>query len=101
MIFSAYNDNSRNVTTETKVEITGKLITKNEFGDKWAFTVESGYVYSINNCAIFKVGDISYGLNGIAIKAGYRDINEIWKDDPNFSGLKIDIGPFIDLALDN
>jgi len=79
----------------------GQLVTKDEFGKKWAFTVEKGYVYSIDQAAIFKTGGVEYQLNGVAKMKGYKSIDPIWRNNPDIPGTKINIGPFIDLALKN
>ena len=79
----------------------GQLVTKNEFGENWAFSVEEGYVYSIDQAAIFKAGGIEYQLNGVAQMKGYKSIDPIWRNNPDYPGMKIDIGPFIKLALKN
>jgi predicted Zn finger-like uncharacterized protein len=79
----------------------GKYITQQEYGENWAFTVDSGYIYSKRMAAIFKTGGVEYQLNGIASARGYKPINSIWKDNPEIPGTKINIGPFIQLALRN
>lgn len=79
----------------------GKLVTKEEYGNDWAFTVDEGYVYSVNESAIFRTDGEEYALNGLAETRGYKSIDLIWRDNPDIEGLKVDIGPFIKLALDN
>ena len=79
----------------------GQLVTKDEYGEKWAFTVEKGYVYSIGQAAIFKAEGVEYQLNGVAKMKGYKSIDPIWRTNPEIPGTKINIGPFIDLALKN
>ena len=79
----------------------GKLVTKEEYGTSWAFKVSEGYVYSIGRAAIFKTGGVEYQLNGAARSKGYKPINPIWRDNPNIPGTKINISPFIKLALAN
>ena len=83
----------------------GRLVTRAEFGERWPFTVESGYV----DCegvyeAVFRVGDKTYAINGTARswanRRGYLDITtSIWRDNPIGMGLKVNIGEMIDLAL--
>jgi hypothetical protein len=86
----------------------GREVTKEEFGEDWPFTVERGFVDCTNLSgglreAVFRSGGMTYALNGTArsrAKAqGYEDVMDIWRDDPNNPGLKIDIGPILDLAL--
>lgn len=79
----------------------GKLVTKEEFGKNWAFTVDKGYVYSIGQAAIFRAEGVEYQLNGVAKMKGYKPIDSIWRNNPEIPGTKINIGPFIDLALKN
>ena len=79
----------------------GQLVTKEEYGGKWAFTVEKGYVCSIDQAAIFKAGGVEYQLNGAATMKGYKSIDPIWRNNPDLPGTKINIGPFINLALKN
>ena len=96
-----------------------RLITRNEFGKKWPFTIESGYVYSISmeidsiyvktiRAAIFEsIAGVKYQLNGIAESMGYTLIDPIWRDDlnipigPDDTPAKINIGPMIEMALEN
>jgi len=84
-----------------------RLITRNEFGKKWPFTVEWGCVYSINRAAIFETSGIKYQINGVAESMGYTLIDPIWRDDlsipigPGDTPAKINIGPMIELALEN
>ena len=67
------------------------------FGDRWAFTVDSGEVLNINSAVIFKHNDTEYALNGIASSREYAPIDPIWKNDPN-KECKISITPFIELG---
>ena len=84
-----------------------RKVSRKEFGKKWPFTVESGYVYSINRAAIFETSGIKYQLNGVAESMGYTLIDPIWRDDlnipigPGDTPAKINIGPMIELALEN
>ena len=77
----------------------GRLVTKAELGDKWPFTVDSGYVDCPDGLsAIFRTGNVEYGLNGMATSRGFAEPDPIWKDDPTIPGAKISIGSMIDLA---
>ena len=95
-----------------------KPVSRKTFGNKWPFTVESGYVYSISEkidsiyvktirAAIFETSGIKYQINGIAESMGYTLIDPIWRDDlnipigPGDTPAKVNIGPMIDLALEN
>lgn len=81
----------------------GKLITSADYGSEWAFTVDSGYIYAIDGGAIFESGGTKYALNGKAKFLGYTPIDPIWRIHPESTSghRKIDMGPFIDAALDN
>lgn len=82
-------------------------VNQSEYGKEWPFTVSEGIIYceTIPNqrpnivILTFKVGSKEYALNGLAkgrtAKRGYRDIVEIWKDDPEIPGTKISVGPLI------
>jgi hypothetical protein len=93
-----------------KTDRIGRFVSKEEFGDKWVFSVDSGYVYSLENkSAIFRVGDKKYGLNGRAIDHGLTDIHQIWvkeivgsnRDGSSAFAYRGDVSLFIDLALEN
>jgi len=80
----------------------GVLVTAEEWGERWAFKVDRGYVYNIDGAAVFeKVDGNIYQLNGVARTRGYRPLERIWRNQPEplFEGQKVNIGPFIKLAL--
>ena len=81
----------------------GRCVTKEEYGESWAFTVNSGSLYSESGAAIFESGGIKYGLNGTAKGRGYPPIDSIWRMHPKSvnGSMRIDIGPFIRAALEN
>ena len=89
------------VLTSCGNSTSGKLVTKQEFGKKWAFTVKQGYTYSIGESAIFNANGTEYQLNGAARMQGYKSIDSIWRENPEIPGTKVSISPFIDLALKN
>ena len=86
-------------------------VTESEYGKKWPFTVSEGTILCETipnqrpNIAIltFKVGSKEYALNGLAKarmeKRGFKDIVEIWKDDPEIPGAKVSVGPMIARGL--
>lgn len=94
-----------------------RLITKEEFGEKWAFTVDKAILKCIDGQSIVIIVDEKiYGLNGVAKmwgeKLGYYDIDEIWlenlelKESLMKSGVSekdatsgMNIGPFLDAGL--
>lgn len=78
----------------------GLYVNRDQFGDKWPFTISEGYVESINYAVVFHTIDgKTYALNGIAKGKGYHDIGPIWRPDPLYSGQKISVGPLIDLGI--
>ena len=81
----------------------GKMVTKEEFGETWAFTVDKGYLYSIGKSAIFMEKETEYGINKEAVESGYKDIRDsnIWKENDKVMGERMDIKPFVDIALKN
>ena len=81
----------------------GKMVTKEEFGETWAFTVDKGYLYSIGKSAIFMEKETEYGINKEAVESGYKDIRDsnIWKENDKVMGERIDIKPFVEVALKN
>jgi hypothetical protein len=54
--------------------------------------------------AVFVADDRVYALNGAASQSasqrGYLELAEIWLDNPDIPGTKINISPMIDLALE-
>lgn len=78
----------------------GLLVSRAQYGDRWPFTVESGYIdCDPPGAAIFRTDSLTYGLNGWAKSRGFADVRPVWRDNPTAPGLKVNIGPMIDLAL--
>lgn len=84
----------------------GKKVTSAEFGPDWPLTVDSGTLMcdgsgGVGDAYIVVNGE-NYALNGLAKGSGnYKDIRPIWADDKALGqGLKKDIGPLIDAALE-
>jgi len=77
------------------------LIEKKDYGKDWAFTVDKLYIGCESDLpfAIVKVGDLPYGLTGRSSSVFGRNINLIWRDNPNLKGTKISLSPFIKKAL--
>lgn len=78
-----------------------------KFGDDWPLTFKNAKVSCVNKMYAFvynKDTDDRYPLNGMAIngvKSGKlegSDLDTVWKDDPNYSGVKISLSPVIDAA---
>ncbi|BAU14083.1 unknown protein [Leptolyngbya sp. NIES-3755] len=81
------------------------VIHQEEYGDLWAFTVPEGILYCLDPgdgypSVAFATDNETYAVNGTAKALGYPDIEPIWRDDPQISGLKVDISPFIKKGLE-
>lgn len=90
-----------------------KIISKEQFGDKWPFTVERGILQCKEGKVILfhangKVYSVNGKADGLAKSRGYHDIREIWKNNPEYSKFfapddpehpKINIGPIIEEGL--
>lgn len=86
---------------------TWQEISAAEFGNDWPLTVAGGRLGCMGSNGfgdiVFVVDGQRYAVNGLAAgrkdNSGqllYRDIVPIWRDDPTFEGLKINIGPILD-----
>lgn len=85
------------------------LVTKNDLGKEWPLTVDYGVV----NCESKEVGGMAlkiatlvapdgkkYALNGTAKShTEAADIQTVWAPDPELAGLKINMQPLIERAL--
>jgi len=90
-----------------------RAVVSEDFGDAWPLTVYSGMV----NCVIQRHGELVvrhaifihesgiYAMNGsaknFAAKYGYKDIADISKPHPDYADVEADIGPLLDIALEN
>lgn len=75
-------------------------VTKSEFGDKWAFTVDEGILECEDQKVLFKSDGKIYAVNGTAKSfKKYLPIDEIWADDPKISGAKQNLGSIIESGL--
>ena len=75
-------------------------MTREELGDRWPLTVDSGHVDE-SGALVFRHDGTAYALNRTALGKGYPGIDPIWKNEPtalNHSPLKVDLTPLIDLA---
>lgn len=72
----------------------------------WPLTVEQGTLRcEANSAVIFQSPEgTKYALNGTATaradQRGYADVDEIWRDNPDVPGLKVDIGGLISDGLE-
>ncbi|MES2730151.1 MAG: DUF2511 domain-containing protein [Bacteroidota bacterium] len=79
----------------------GIKVTKSEYGTKWPFTVDEGYIDCVDNQeVVFRTGRKVYSLSGATEDAQkYLNIEYIWKEDPQVKGTKILLYPFIEKGL--
>ena len=75
-------------------------VTREEYGDDWPFTVDSGRLECWRGpSAVFVTGGNVYQLNGMASQMGHASIDPIWRDSPSIPGTKVSLGPMIQRAL--
>lgn len=109
-----------NITTSTPIAAPAKAraepgifkvkITEHEYGSRWPFTVKEGVLICKDSGikvgttemkeVLFTANKITYAVNGYA--KGLRnhpDVRKIWANDLAEPGLKKNIGPIIDRAL--
>lgn len=68
-------------------------------GWEWPLTVDSATVFcSGSGRLVINAEGKNYALNGLAKGDGLPALNPIWKDDPDVSGLKIDVGGLTEWA---
>lgn len=68
-------------------------------GWEWPLTVDEITVHCLDGKQLVaSVDGTDYGLNGLAEDGGYPAIDPIWKDDPDYDGLKVSIGELIAYA---
>lgn len=95
--------------TDATGDADGRRVTAAELGDRWPLTVREGKIACIPGPVVPGIRRVdavvlhsrgkTYALNGAAKSRGYLPIEPIWKNDPAIPGLRINIGPLIDLAL--
>ena len=78
-----------------------KVVKSTDYGSKWPLNVDSAKLHCKHGAVWVEVRGRKYGVNGWAktllASRGFTcfDLENIWKDDPNFDGLKINIYPLI------
>jgi hypothetical protein len=80
-------------------------ISKQEYGNDWPFSCEKGILSCEQNGLVtFTTGGKTYAINGAARTAaerrGWNEVHPIWRNNPEFPGTKINIGPIIRRGLD-
>lgn len=87
-----------------------QVVSREEFGADWPLTVDGGTLRCKFpdserpqlHALLIEVGEVSYALNGTA-KAhasanGWRDVKEIWRDNPRIPGTKVAVTPLLNRA---
>jgi hypothetical protein len=79
-------------------------VTRAQYTEFWAFTVESGTLKCLNASgrrkgeAVIVANGVTYALNETAEAAGYTPVDIIVAENPNFAGIKINYHKFVELA---
>ena len=86
-----------------------KSVSKDDYGDKWAFTSDEVQLQCIDGGAFVMDYDTNnvYAISGLANQLAKKgkypadDINgsSFWKENPDMPGAKISLAPFITDAL--
>jgi hypothetical protein len=86
------------------VACSGDEISKEQLGEDWPLTVESGVLKCIEDngvpLATIEVNGVEYQLNGAAKSRGYEDIDIIWSNNPSIPGTRLSLSPLISKALE-
>ncbi len=86
--------------TDMSVSADTGEISREEYGENWPFTVDSGRLECWRGpAAVFVTDGTVYQLNGVAKQMGHAPIDPIWRDNPAIPGTKISLGPVIQRAL--
>lgn len=80
-------------------------VEKDDYGEAWPLTVDSGVVECRPGDQIVFIHDgVTYAVNGLARgrmeENGYADVRLIWRDDPSGLQPKVSIAPLILLGLE-
>lgn len=84
------------------------LVTREDLGDEWPLKVDFGALDCRNitidgqelQSVTLRVPHMQYAVNGTAkTHSPFPDIDEIWADNPDVAGLKINMGPFTERGL--
>lgn len=82
---------------ETKPQV---QISQSEYGDRWPYTVPNGILECQYNDVTLTYEGVTYAINGSARDTGkYRDLKEIWRDNPEFPGAKMPDAGIIERGL--
>ncbi len=84
------------------------MVTSAEFGDAWPFHASEATLYCEGPRAIWaEIGGQYYALNPLAPQwvaeqhpdITLNDLDTVWRDNPDRTGAKADLGPVMDRAL--
>ena len=87
-----------------------QVVTRAEFGADWPLTVDGGTLRCKfpdserpqMHALLIEVGSDSYALNGVArthaARNGWRDVEAVWRDNPQIPGTKVAVTPLIERA---
>jgi hypothetical protein len=84
----------------------GQEVTQAQYGAAWPFAVEQGTLMCQTSSggrlhsAVLKVGEVEYALNAVAESRGYASVEPIWRNNPQFTGGRMDLAPMVALALE-
>jgi hypothetical protein len=93
------------VATTTTAPRDPGYVSEADFGADWPLTIPEATLRCVPASAVILVTSKgTYAVNGLAkgqaAKNGWKEIEEIWREHPTTPGLRVDIGPLIDLGLD-
>jgi hypothetical protein len=71
-------------------------ITRDEYGDRWPFTVERGILSCTDNAVVLTTGGTAYAVNGQARTRGYAPTEPIWRE----ATLSLSVSPVARLPVE-
>lgn len=90
--------------SEPVADASERTVTKAENGSSWPLTVDEITLHCELNMVTGTTQGKTYAINGSAKgereEHGWRDLSEIWADDPNVAGLKKDVSGLIQQRLE-
>lgn len=87
-----------------------QVVSRAEFGAAWPLTVDGGTLRCKFpdpdrpqlHALLIEVGADTYALNGVAsthaARNGWRDVKEVWRDNPHLPGTKVPVSPLLERA---
>lgn len=87
-----------------------QVVNRAEFGGAWPLTVDGGTLRCKFpdadrpqlHALLIEVGADTYALNGVAkthaARNGWRDVKEVWRDNPHIPGTKVPVAPLLERA---